>query len=81
MFPVPRRIRLALYGTDWIGAKLLEQYHVSFNSLVLLNSATTLLAVPLVLLLPRILVSKTDATGYREHSVASTGVEEATPSA
>lgn len=72
---------LALYGTDWIGAKLLEQYHVSFNSLVLLNSATTLLAVPLVLLLPRILVSKTDATGYREHSVASTGVEEATPSA
>ena len=66
---------LALYGTDWIGAKLLEQYHISFNSLVLLNSATTLLAVPLVLLLPKILVSKTDAMGYHEHPVASTGAE------
>jgi hypothetical protein len=64
---------LALFGTDWFGAKLLEQYHVGFNSLVVFNSATTLVAVPLVLLLPRVLVSKTDAVSRRE-SVALSGL-------
>jgi Major Facilitator Superfamily len=43
---------LALFGTDWFGSNLLDQYHLSFNSLVIANSATTLIAVPLVLLLP-----------------------------
>ena len=52
---------LALFGTDWFGAKLLEQYHLSFDSLVIANAATTLITVPLVLLLPRVLVSKKDA--------------------
>jgi predicted MFS family arabinose efflux permease len=52
---------LALYGTDWFGSKLIESYHTPFNSLVLSNAATTLLAVPLALLLPRVLVGKRDA--------------------
>ena len=57
---------LALFGTDWFGAKLLEQYHLSFNSLVIANAATTLITVPLVLLLPRVLVSKKDAELYEK---------------
>ena len=32
---------LALFGTDWFGSKLLDQYHFSFNSLVVANSVTT----------------------------------------
>jgi hypothetical protein len=40
---------------------LLDQYHLSFNSLVIANSATTLIAVPLVLLLPRRIVIRKDA--------------------
>ncbi len=52
---------LALFGTDWFGSKLLEQFQVPFSSLVIANAATTLITVPLVLLLPRILVSKKDA--------------------
>ena len=52
---------LALFGTDWFGSNLLDQYHLSFNSLVIANSATTLIAVPLVLLLPRLIVIRTDA--------------------
>jgi len=52
---------LALFGTDWFGSKLLDQYHVAFNSLVLMNAGTTLITVPLVFLLPRLLVSKKDA--------------------
>jgi hypothetical protein len=68
---------LALFGTDWFGAKLLEQFHISFNSLVIVNSATTLLAVPLVLLLPRILVSKTDARAHQKASALETATLEA----
>jgi predicted MFS family arabinose efflux permease len=52
---------LALFGTDWFGSMLLDRYHFSFNSLVIANSATTLVAVPLVLLLPRLVVARKDA--------------------
>jgi len=52
---------LALFDTDWFGSRLLEQYHLSFNSLVFANAATTFITVPLVFSLPRLLVSKKDA--------------------
>jgi hypothetical protein len=52
---------LALFGTDWFGSHLLDEYHFSFDSLVLANSLTTLVAVPLVFLLPRLLVLRKDA--------------------
>jgi hypothetical protein len=51
---------LALFGTDWFGSSLLDQYHLSFSSLVIANSATTLIAVPLVFLLPRLIVARKD---------------------
>jgi hypothetical protein len=52
---------LALFGTDWFGAHLLDRYHLTFDSLVIANSATTLIAVPLVFLLPRLIVARRDA--------------------
>lgn len=52
---------LALFGTDWFGAHLLDEYDLSFNSLVIANSATTLIAVPFVFLLPRLIVTRKDA--------------------
>lgn len=52
---------LALFGTDWFGSKLIEQYHFTFNSLVVANAATTLVTVPLVFLLPRLIVGRKDA--------------------
>jgi len=52
---------LALFGTDWFGANLLDQYHLSFAFVVIANSATTLIAVPFVFLLPRIIVARKDA--------------------
>ena len=57
---------LALFGTDWFGSHLLDEYHFSFDSLVLANSLTTLIAVPLVFLLPRLLVIRKDAEIYDE---------------
>jgi len=52
---------LALFGTDWFGANLLDQYHLSFAFVVIANSATTLIAVPFVFLLRRSIVARKDA--------------------
>jgi MFS family permease len=51
----------ALLGTDWLGSLLLDKLHLPFNDLVLANAATTLIAVPLVFVLPAVLVGRKDA--------------------
>jgi len=66
---------LALFGTDWFGSHLLDEYHFSFDSLVLANSLTTLIAVPLVFLLPRLLVLRKDAEIYEETPGPKTAME------
>jgi type IV secretory pathway VirB2 component (pilin) len=66
---------LALFGTDWFGSNLLDQYHFSFASLVLANSATTLIAVPLVFLLPRLIVSRKDAEIYENAPAPKAAME------
>lgn len=66
---------LALFGTDWFGAKLLDQYHLSFNSLVIANSITTAITVPLVFLLPLVIVSRKDAELYEEAPAPRTALE------
>ncbi len=50
-----------LMGSDWFGSKLLDSYHLHFNTLVIANAATTLIAIPLVLLLPVLIVRARDA--------------------
>jgi MFS family permease len=67
---------LALFGTDWFGSKLLEHFHVEFSSLVIANAATTLITVPLVLLLPAILVNKKDAEPPAEAPALQTALQE-----
>jgi predicted MFS family arabinose efflux permease len=52
---------LTLFGSDWFGSKLLEAYHLHFSTLVIANAATSFLAVPLVLLLPKLIVMTRDA--------------------
>jgi Na+/melibiose symporter-like transporter len=51
----------ALFGTDIIGANLLDHHGWHFRDLVLVNTATSLLALPLVFLLPRAILSQRDA--------------------
>ncbi|HEY5106437.1 MAG TPA: MFS transporter [Caulobacteraceae bacterium] len=67
---------LALFGTDWLGSALLDTYHMHFSTLVIANSATTLITVPLVLLLPRILVKNKDAEVYEEAPAPRTAIQE-----
>lgn len=52
---------LALFGTDVIGAKLTDSFGVSFNSLVLINASTTMIALPFVFLLPAALMARKDS--------------------
>jgi predicted MFS family arabinose efflux permease len=61
----------ALFGTDWFGAKLMDAWHVSFDALVLSNSATTAVTVPLVFLLPSLIVGRRDAE-QRQGALAMT---------
>jgi len=49
--------QLVRFGTDWLGSTMLDQLHMSFAALVLANAVTTLVTVPLALLLPAVLVN------------------------
>jgi predicted MFS family arabinose efflux permease len=50
----------ALFGTDIIGAHLLDDFGWQFNGLVLVNAATSALSLPLVFLVPRALLVQRD---------------------
>jgi hypothetical protein len=66
---------LALFGTDWFGSKLLDEFHFTFDQLVIANSVTTAVAVPLVFVLPRIIVMRRDAQGLEDGPIAKTAME------
>jgi hypothetical protein len=66
---------LALFGTDWLGSAMIDKYHVHFDTLVLSNCATTLITVPLVLLLPRLLVQAKDDEPPEEVAVPAAMVQ------
>jgi len=57
---------LCLFGTDAFGSSLLDTHTLTFNQLALANAAVTLVAAPLVLLLPRTLVRRREAEIYVE---------------
>lgn len=50
-----------LYGGDWMGAAVQDHFHLSFHTLAAINGATSLLALPVVLLLPAAVVMVRDA--------------------
>ena len=52
---------LMLFGSDWFGSKLLDAFHLHFNTMVLANSATTFVTLPLIFLLPALIVDTKDS--------------------
>lgn len=52
---------LGLFGGDWLGATLQDHFHLSFHTLALINGAGSLLALPVVLLLPVRIITGRDA--------------------
>jgi predicted MFS family arabinose efflux permease len=49
-----------LFGGDWIGAGLQDRYHLTFHALSVINGAGSLLALPVILLLPAAIVMGKD---------------------
>ena len=49
-----------LYGGDWLGAALQDHFHLTFHTLALINGGGSLLAIPLVLLVPAAIVMGRD---------------------
>ena len=49
-----------MWGSDWLGSAMIEGLHIHSDTLVYINTGTTLVAVPLALLLPKVLVSVRD---------------------
>jgi hypothetical protein len=68
-----------LYGSNWAGSSFIDHWHVSFHTLVLLNGATSLLAVPLVLLLPKAVTLVRDGLKIEENGGVSATPAHAPP--
>ena len=51
----------ALFGSDAFGSWLLDKHNIAFNSLILLNSSTTLIVIPFIFALPAVLLMRKDA--------------------
>lgn len=49
-----------LFGGDWFGAALQDHLHLSFHALAAMNGGGSLLAIPLVLLLPKAILRGRD---------------------
>ena len=50
-----------LFGSDWFGSKLLDVYHLQFNTLVAANAVMSALIIPLVFVLPAIILRQRDS--------------------
>jgi predicted MFS family arabinose efflux permease len=51
---------LSLFGADWLGAKAMETYHLQFSTMTIANGAVSLIALPIVFLLPGLIVDHKD---------------------
>jgi predicted MFS family arabinose efflux permease len=65
---------LVRFGADWVGSLLLDKYHFQFSWLVWANVATAVLAIPLVLLMPRVLVRSRDGERAEDLAEAAEGM-------
>jgi len=52
---------LSLFGADWLGANLMETYHLEFSTMAIANGAISLIALPFVFLLSGRIVDHTDS--------------------
>ena len=65
----------ARLGTDWVGSAMLDKLHLPFSNLVLMNAATTLVAVPFVLLLPGVLVTRREGEAAKDALIQDGGFD------
>lgn len=56
---------LSIFGADWLGAKAMETYHFEFSTMAIANGLVSLIALPLVFLLPGYIVDHADGAANR----------------
>jgi hypothetical protein len=66
----------ALFGTDWLGSLMLDNWRLPFNDLVMANAAIMAIAVPVVFLLPAVLVRRKEAEVLEEFPEPATQMQE-----
>lgn len=54
---------LALFGADWLGSQAMESYDLQFSTMAIANGAVSLIALPLVFWLPKLIVDSADGRG------------------
>jgi Major Facilitator Superfamily len=64
---------ISMFGSDWVGSKALEVYHLHFNTLVTANVLISLIAVPFIFRLPGRIVDHKDSEAEAEAQPASVG--------
>jgi MFS family permease len=64
---------LSLFGSDWVGAKIMESYHLHLSTMAAANALVSLIAVPFVFLLPTFFVDRKDSSAEVEVLPRATG--------
>jgi predicted MFS family arabinose efflux permease len=52
---------LSLFGADWIGARIMDTYHLQFSTMAIANGLISFVALPFVFLLPGLIVDHKDS--------------------
>jgi predicted MFS family arabinose efflux permease len=57
---------LSLFGSDWVGSKAMDVYHLHLSTMATANALISLIAVPFVFLLPGFIVDRRDSVAEAE---------------
>lgn len=57
---------ISLFGSNWVGSKVMDMYHLHLSTMATANALVSLLAVPFVFLLPGFIVDRRDAAAEAE---------------
>jgi predicted MFS family arabinose efflux permease len=52
---------LSMFGSDWVGSKAMDVYHLQFPTMMLIDGLISLIAVPFIFVLPSIIVDRKDS--------------------
>jgi predicted MFS family arabinose efflux permease len=52
---------LSIFGSDWVGSKAMEVYHLHFTTMMFIDGTISLTVLPFIFLLPAFIVDRKDA--------------------
>ncbi len=64
---------LSIFGSDWVGSKAMDVYHLSFTRMMFIDGSISLIVVPLIFLLPGVIVDRKDSEQEAAHLPPASG--------